>query len=97
MTVFNRLITTFASSIKTCCLPHPSATNNLFYSLPEDLLSPISLTTRLQSGNTLGWSQNLESVNINGEGTQEVRLARGTSYLILTLSSTFTDFAITRI
>jgi hypothetical protein len=54
-----------------------TATNDLFYSSSEDLLSPISLTTRAQSGNALGWSPSHESVNVSGEGAQEVCLACG--------------------
>ena len=60
-----------------------TATNDLFYSSSEDLLSPISLTTRAQSGNALGWSQPHESVNVSGEGAQEVCLACGAFALYL--------------
>jgi hypothetical protein len=74
-----------------------SATNDLFYSSSEDLLSPISLATRPQGGNTLGWSQNHESVNATGEGVQEVRLLYCANCLILIQSFVVTDLAITRV
>ena len=54
-----------------------TATDDLFSSSSEDLLSPISLTTRPQGGNTLGWSQAHEPAPISGEGAPEVYLDYG--------------------
>jgi hypothetical protein len=60
-----------------------TATDHLFSSSSEDLLSPISITTRPQGGNTLGWSQTHEY--ISEEGALEVCLLSGATHPMLTL------------
>src|ERR1700735_243415 len=66
-----------------------TATDDLFSSSSDDLLSPIPLTTRPQSGKTLGRSQTNELVNVSGEEALEVRFVCGATRLMLTLSQTW--------